>query len=893
MNTPVNLSASIMVENDFNSDGATRTYATRELNMTTTDTEAEAEAEAEKVHVPAQKRRKNFKHVKHNSLVDFSFIMEQSSTNSLTLTHLNALFEILADRSSMGISAKKLYRLILTTDLNKYKIELYRSKLGIQSVDEDGEETPVSNDSSNSSGSGSGSPMGESKERIVSRGPFIAMFKHEKIAFVNSLETAARSISARKKKRKNKKRRGGNCNSNASASSSCELSTVKQSVKTAPVRGTNGGSSFDMVLDKGRGGTAAEDGIGKGNGFSNIDSRRDSEGPSKNSPKRKKIEDKTGMIIVAEIDHDEISAVSVSPTSETSSLVSGETPKMLSLVGSPFLASTLDEVRSRDSRSKKMTRRDRGSRSSRKHSRKDKRSKKRSSNTLRSIKSVGGGSKSVNSHDDDEDDDTSSCSKSLFSQTIDRGTSSISMRDGDKDDVTQDGMTHERSPSHEEAIDIRLVMNDSFNYEQNSQFLQNRHHHHSSHNHNFAQNDHRSTGKYQYMHQHHTQQAGGYMTTPMHMNMHLQNPPYNNGSSLFHPSQQMMFSHPHHPLSHSAHQRAHVHPYHDGNSYNNDHWQQPYSYSNVYADGIREDNIEYEECFLKECFLFKGFAAVVKNVFNFNKQKEVLLDNSDPEVMAQVQSWEQSSSLRNRTQPTTDQHQHSRDTNVSPIIAPVRARSRSRVFSDTGDVEKAFVGESVSSDQTTSISDMSSPMSGSTHLSSPSLSTDPPATKIERVLSFQIQPESEEPIYNRRRLNSCPEQTGGKKDRRVKNQKIKSQGLSSRKKIQGPSDGNRERANSGSSQSSSRSSGKNRKLKERSQNERQRSSKQTSQRPSSKKRLLEGPRPSSIAGISRSKTDGISIPRPSMKRSSLSRSSSAGSAENGQRCGTKRNYHYR
>lgn len=72
---PVNLTASM--GDDFNNDGAT--YATRELNITPT---------AEKV---PQKRLKNFKHAKHNSLVDFSFMMEKSSTNSCELSNFLTL----------------------------------------------------------------------------------------------------------------------------------------------------------------------------------------------------------------------------------------------------------------------------------------------------------------------------------------------------------------------------------------------------------------------------------------------------------------------------------------------------------------------------------------------------------------------------------------------------------------------------------------------------------------------------------------------------------------------------------------------------------------------------------------------------------------------------------
>ncbi len=76
----------------------------------------------------------------------------------------------------MAIRADKLYKLILKTDRADITKERYRRILAVE----------VSNN---------GKIIGtKGVLRIISRGPFLAMFKHESYSFVHSLENAARSI---------------------------------------------------------------------------------------------------------------------------------------------------------------------------------------------------------------------------------------------------------------------------------------------------------------------------------------------------------------------------------------------------------------------------------------------------------------------------------------------------------------------------------------------------------------------------------------------------------------------------------------------------------------------------------------------------------------------------
>ena len=209
---------------------------------------------------PSSRRRSGHQHALHNSLVEFSFADNLLSSNELTLTRLNALFDRIADRNAMAIRADKLFRLILKTDRNEVTTERFQDILSVETND-------------------NGKIIGRNGIlRVVSRGPFLAIFKHESKSFVNSLENVVRSLSTNKKKRKEKK-----CIKSKTTSDDRGKS-AKVSIKSAPVPVCNKLSST-KTLDK----------------------------PS-SSLKRKKSEDKTGMIITTDKDYcDEMSAVSVSP----------------------------------------------------------------------------------------------------------------------------------------------------------------------------------------------------------------------------------------------------------------------------------------------------------------------------------------------------------------------------------------------------------------------------------------------------------------------------------------------------------------------------------------------------------------------------------------------------
>lgn len=296
----------------------------------------------------------------------------------MPLVHLNSLFEKIADRKIMGITSKKLYKLILKADVNKHKLTYYRHKLGIS----DSTNLLSSEDSFH-------------PERVISRGPFMALFKDEPIKFVNALEAAARPLFKRKKSTENSSRK--------SSSESLLLS-----VKTEPPR---------------------------------LSSRVDQSLKEEKSPKHRKIEDKTGMIIVADVDHDEISTVSVSPTGEDS-------------VCSNKSFNTHSN-KNNHSRSTKKKKRDLNHcRSVRKSANKSNRRKRRDS--LRSVKNVG-----------NQSGDTS-VAKSLFSCESDDTKSTNTL--------TTMESSHHRSNSIQniESIDIHGLANGNpLPFIQNSSFNRN------------------------------------------------------------------------------------------------------------------------------------------------------------------------------------------------------------------------------------------------------------------------------------------------------------------------------------------------------------------------------------------------------------------------------------
>ncbi len=862
---------------------------------------------------------------------------------AVTLTHLNSLFEKIADRHSRGINSVKLYKLILKTDINKHKIEWYRCKLGIDdcmdlNVNENSEENK--------------------SQRIVARGPFIAMFKHEKIAFVNSLDTAARSLctSQNKKKRKSKsknKRRKSHGNSNNSISSNGSHSTltndwtIKNSVKTEPVQPTNDHQHTNENLK--------------------VDGRCDpSESKSQSrSPKRKKIEDKMGMIIVAEIDHDEISAVSVSPTSENSDCGGGN---LRSTIVEDKNLMARECSRARNSGSLRL-RKERKS-SSRKSSRKERRSNRKAkggsgrSDKLRSIRSIGDDA-NQDSEDVCDDGYTSSCttatSSSLSLSTRNRRrTQSMTSLDQHDDansfyaeSVGEKLHKHERNPSNEEpTVDIREVMEDSSNYLGKFHGSQ----------HQYSQNYHFGN-MYPYMYQMPSgcmlgdrnsmsnvpdlslgmNQTLSYQDMDMLHKGHHHQMVYPNNYMNHHPLQQ----NPYHPVNHPYHYNTNWYPqncYDSSNSGN--------------ARGARslDGKIVYEEC-----SFFKGLASIVKKMFGIEKNRD-LLDHSSPmngEDNHQQTTWlsgnhfsnHQCKNYTNRpsehvqnqpqmppAEPTPLQtHSHSRE-RAAPVPNTNRPRSRSRIYSDDEDFMRGcnssnsqYPHESFStssSDQRSLYtSEYSSLHSTSTDLSPTTLSCSTSSfvtnkmhderendhnnsqlkdnhDRIERVLSFQLQndEDGQSPKYNRRRLYSCPEKTTGKGMKQkmkplpsLASEKCDDKPILTRRSSSSRGE-NSSHANKHSNNSrSGRSSSTSKTLKERSNNNCQSQDNRGSDGRKSKKvnLLSSSSKPSSIVGLSRSKTDGIrmlssSMAKPSLSRLPLSRSSSLGSSTSSRNVGESR-----
>jgi len=412
--------------------------------------------------------------------LSFLFIFSFKPSNPVTLTHLNALFGKLADLNQMGIGAGKLFKLILKTDLNNVKIEWYRRKLGISQND---------NRSIDS----------DSEARMISRGPFIAIFKHESITFINSLENVARSLTGRRKKRKKR-----------NFSPSVDNSTVHQTVKSAPA----GSRQTKDIHD-----------------CNNTAHQR-------KSLKRKKIEDKTGMIIVAEVDHDEMSTVSISPTSAcaqytSASLIEG---KPLSLIAGNCTYKSHGKI----------DRKDFNRTSSQKKARKNK--KKRSS--LRSIKSVG---RSRDGHDEECD---SLSSGSVFSNPTIHTFATVSSSEALE--------AHERSLSNIETINIREVLEENSVGACDAAF--------------------RYTAHAPY---HSSLLPFGH---PM-IAIDASNP-YHQHPLLAYDSSQGYAQHNHAMYSHLHH--------HSRASISHSNWQHDPYYQDTaqYDRGSNNDNIEYEECFL-------------------------------------------------------------------------------------------------------------------------------------------------------------------------------------------------------------------------------------------------------------------------------------------------------
>jgi len=110
---------------------------------------------------------------RHNSCVDFTFLEVRADMNSQKLTRLNTLFERAADRKSGGIRQDKLARILPKGQITSLK---YDAQLKSDKKD-------------------------KKELRIISRGPFLAMFSQESVSFLNSLAVNERLERERKQRR--------------------------------------------------------------------------------------------------------------------------------------------------------------------------------------------------------------------------------------------------------------------------------------------------------------------------------------------------------------------------------------------------------------------------------------------------------------------------------------------------------------------------------------------------------------------------------------------------------------------------------------------------------------------------------------------------------------------
>jgi len=146
--------------------------------MSSQECRGHSASDSEALSPASQKSRElpvRITHVRsHNSCVDFSFLQESASGNSKKLTRLNALFQRVADRRSGGIRAEKLRRLLPPTSTD-FSASKYQYLLGGQ---EDMKPRKKK--------------RGKKKvvpvpTRVISRGPFLAMFEHESNSFISAL----------------------------------------------------------------------------------------------------------------------------------------------------------------------------------------------------------------------------------------------------------------------------------------------------------------------------------------------------------------------------------------------------------------------------------------------------------------------------------------------------------------------------------------------------------------------------------------------------------------------------------------------------------------------------------------------------------------------------------
>ena len=719
----------------------------------------------------------------------------------------------------MVIRADKLFRLILKTDLNKHKIEWYRRKLGInQQVD-------ITTNTIKS----------DAKARMVSRGPFVAIFKHESIAFVNSLENAARSIHNRNKKKRKK------------SSIGCafgELSTLRLSVKTEPLR--------HGTLEAGKTIIGEDDDI--------VESH---------SPKRKKIEDITGLIIVAAIDHDEMSAVSVSPTSDSSVVPTTASKAPLNRIDGNYTFSH---------RKKKQSRKDR-SRSSRKSARKE---KKRHGGSLRSINSIGkssrGDSEDLDSCDSPCSSSSSSSRRSLFS-----GSSSGLTVQTSSSTETETQHQHERSNSNYDAtVDIREVMQEN--------------------------NNHNGTALSFYPgpgFANATANENANVNVNVNANTMDMRAPYFNPAASSHGM--VMSAHQGHPFNNMAAPSAHmIYSYPPPAHLNAMHWQQQqqqqqqqhqqaYQYPSHYHTSA--DNIEYEEC-----FLIKGVTSFIRMIFGLDKKQE-LFEASPARNLIPRYSPHEPHHFQPNPHPIPSNH-HFYQQQYEEASQQPRPRTRSRVF-DSNNEHLAHLTLDHDVSDSSDVSSMYSEVMQKNHAEQVQMDDD---SGIERVLSFKLNKEgAEKPECNRRRNSSCPEavMADWKSRGQLANDGSGLAGLyaNSDSSLDVTSQKGQEQRNTEQEETRSSKKPSAKKESDMVQEVTKKPSRPLMQRSNTtnneqisdmqrKKLLLSRPRPTKIAGASRSKTDSTSLPRPSLTRPSLSKSSSVGSASVQNRERSNSSYHH-
>jgi len=124
---------------------------------------------------------------RHNSCVEFSFLAETTNSNTRKLTRLNGLFHYLADRKTGGLRSDKLHDLIISAECSEFTTQRLESflfpKLKADGIEIHKKEKRLFGNSEKI----------EVDVRIISRGPFLAIFKDESMRTVNTIMQAAAS----------------------------------------------------------------------------------------------------------------------------------------------------------------------------------------------------------------------------------------------------------------------------------------------------------------------------------------------------------------------------------------------------------------------------------------------------------------------------------------------------------------------------------------------------------------------------------------------------------------------------------------------------------------------------------------------------------------------------